>query len=109
MVDFNGVFQASLRKDITNAMLGELFQVVGGCAPVQDDPLPIQPNGQIANAASGSILHLPFQLSLQLRNTIKHDSQNSIVELFTARDAYKLSNYAGFLAGTTLFHSERIN
>ena len=75
MVNLDGVFQANLRKDVTDAMLGELFQVVGGRAPVQNDPLSIQLNRQIANAASGSILHLPFQLSLQLRNTIKHDSQ----------------------------------
>jgi hypothetical protein len=65
--DHDAVFQIEIRKNVADAMLRQLLDVVAGDLTAKDDSLGSQLDREIANAPSGSQMDLVFQLNLQRR------------------------------------------
>src|SRR5437773_9915497 len=60
----NRVFQAHMRQEVADAVLGELLDVVAGCLAAQDDALGLEFNRQVADAPAGTNLDVLLQLKL---------------------------------------------
>ncbi len=61
LFDNNAVFQSKVRQRLSNALLGQLFEVVTADLTSKDPPFGIQLDGQVTDSPSRPISHLPFQ------------------------------------------------
>jgi hypothetical protein len=60
----NGVFQADLGKNVPDAVLGELLEVIGRCSAAKNDAFGLELDIQIANAPAGAGVNLPLKFVL---------------------------------------------
>jgi hypothetical protein len=63
--DDDGVFQTNFGEDIANAVLRQLFDMIGRCSPANDDPFGEQFKFKVLDPPAGAGLHLGFELLSQ--------------------------------------------